>query len=586
MTSDLDLLRQFAREDSQDAFREIVRRHLDLVYSAALRQVRSPQLAEEITQSVFADLARAAAGLKPDTILTAWLYAVARRTAVDVVRKESRRQLREHIAIEMNTLNATADDWTQIAPFLDDAMATLDETDRAAVLLRYFENKSLREVGDSFGISEDAAQKRVGRAVERLREFLSKRKLSVGAGALAALISANAVQSAPFGLAATVSSSVLAGTLAMTQTMGMTMIHKILITGMAAAAVGVGIFTVHLQKQIDVVRGQQALLLAQLAELRQERDNATNQLAGLLEENARLKSYSGDMELLKLRGEVTLLQNALNAATSNVPAAVASPWSNWNNAQTIGSFYAVAGTATETVGVGIEGRIAIRNNATGVWKVRTFGHPDFRGIVYADNQYVVVREGGSIMTSPDGIEWTKRDSPTTQSLLGIFWDGHQFLAGGDNGTILASSDGIHWVVRNSGEHISFYSFGYSGAQYVAVGNDGIMVSSDSVTWTAPASAPRVPLPPARGPGMNFSHADLVWTKIRRFTPARTGTFGRFAIIPSRRRFGRPSLSVALSMSRATVLSKSPPTVERPGRTHSAILEAASCSWAWPTTGNI
>jgi RNA polymerase sigma factor (sigma-70 family) len=95
MTSDLDLLRQFARENSQDAFAEIVRRHLNLVYSAALRQVRSPQLAEEISQSVFADLARNAGKLNSETILTAWLYAVARRTAIDAIRKESRRQLRE-----------------------------------------------------------------------------------------------------------------------------------------------------------------------------------------------------------------------------------------------------------------------------------------------------------------------------------------------------------------------------------------------------------------------------------------------------------------------------------------------------------
>ncbi len=206
MTSDLDLLRQFARENSQDAFAEIVRRHLNLVYSAALRQVRSPQLAEEIAQSVFADLARVAAtpssplsgcDASSQIRLTPWLYAVTRRTAIDVIRKESRRQLREQIAVEMNNMNATANDWTQIEPLLDDAMAALDETDRSAVLLRYFENKSLREVGEALGASEDAAQKRVSRAVERLREFFSKRNVTIGASGLAVLISANAVQSAP-----------------------------------------------------------------------------------------------------------------------------------------------------------------------------------------------------------------------------------------------------------------------------------------------------------------------------------------------------------------------------------------------------
>src|SRR5476651_2463474 len=238
MTSDLDLLGQFAREKSQDAFTALVNRHVNLVYSAALRQVRSPQLAEEIAQSVFADLARVAATPSSPAILTAWLYAVTRRTAIDVIRKESRRQLREQIAVEMNNMNATANDWTQIEPLLDDAMAALDETDRSAILLRYFENKNLREVGEALGTNDDAAQKRVSRAVERLSEFFSKKKITLGASGLAVLISANAVQSAPIGLAATISAAV-----ALTTTsIGMTMIHKILITGMTAVVIGVGIY--------------------------------------------------------------------------------------------------------------------------------------------------------------------------------------------------------------------------------------------------------------------------------------------------------------------------------------------------------
>src|SRR5213595_463672 len=111
---DLELLEQYAKRGSEEAFAELVLRHLDLVYSAALRQVRSPQLAEEVAQSVFTDLARNAARLKPDTVLTAWLYEVTRRTAINVVRGEARRQLREQIALEMNAMNANADDWMQI----------------------------------------------------------------------------------------------------------------------------------------------------------------------------------------------------------------------------------------------------------------------------------------------------------------------------------------------------------------------------------------------------------------------------------------------------------------------------------------
>lgn len=169
----------------------------------------------------------------------------------------------------------------------------------------------------------------------------------------------------------------------------------------------------------------------------------------------------------------------------------ASNWTNWNNGQSIGSFYAVAATAKETVAVGIDGRIATRNTTTGVWKIQTFtGDPDFRAIVYANNQYVVVREAGYIMTSKDGFEWKSRKSPTKKNLLGLNWVGNKYLAGGDKGTILSSPDGIKWTTRNSGSQINFYSFSYSGSRYVAVGNDGIRISSDSVAWTTPTTAPK------------------------------------------------------------------------------------------------
>ncbi|HSY09590.1 MAG TPA: sigma-70 family RNA polymerase sigma factor [Candidatus Dormibacteraeota bacterium] len=288
MTSDLDLLRQFARENSQDAFTEIVRRHVNLIYSAALRQVRSPQLAEEIAQSVFADLARNADKLSNATggppVLAAWLYSVTRRTAIDAIRKESRRQLREQIAVEMTNMNATANDWTQIEPLLDDAMDALDETDRSAILLRYFENKNLREVGENLKISDDAAQKRVSRAVERLREFFSKQKITIGASGLAVLISANAVQSAPMGLAATISAAaVLTGTaaytstvIAATKTIAMTTLQKTIVGAAFVAAVGTGIFEAH---QTSQLRGENQLLQQQVDQLQTDNESLSKRVA-------------------------------------------------------------------------------------------------------------------------------------------------------------------------------------------------------------------------------------------------------------------------------------------------------------------
>ena len=351
MTSDLDLLGQYARNRAQDAFTEIVRRHVDLVYSAALRQVHSPQLAEEVAQSVFTDLARNAGQLKPDTVLTAWLYQVTRRTAVDVVRKESRRQLREQIASEMNAMNATGTDWTNVEPFLDEAMHTLDETDRAAVLLRYFENKSLREVGQTLGTSDDAAQKRVSRAVERLREFFTKRNVTVGASGLAVLISANAVQAAPFGLAATISAAaVLAGTTLATtttataiKTIAMTTLQKNIITAAIAAAVGTGIYEAHqastLRSQNQTLQQQQATLTEQIAQLKSDNEGLSNRVA----QASRSPSLSSERlrELLKLRGEVGVLrrqqcelEQAAAAAQSKArgipsqPTSAATPQSN------------------------------------------------------------------------------------------------------------------------------------------------------------------------------------------------------------------------------------------------------------------
>jgi len=207
--ADQYLLGEFIRDESQDAFTALVQRHLGLVYCAALRQVHSPQLAEEVAQSVFTDLARNAARLRPNTVLTAWLYEVTRRTAINVVRGEARRQLREQIALEMNPTNATHDDWRQIEPLLDEAMHALDDIDRTAVLLRFFENKSLREVGESLGTTDDTARKRVNRAVERLREFFAKHDVNVGASGLIVLISANAIVSAPAGLGTALAASAL-----------------------------------------------------------------------------------------------------------------------------------------------------------------------------------------------------------------------------------------------------------------------------------------------------------------------------------------------------------------------------------------
>jgi hypothetical protein len=165
-------------------------------------------------------------------------------------------------------------------------------------------------------------------------------------------------------------------------------------------------------------------------------------------------------------------------------------WTNWNNGQSIGSFFAVAASPAATVGVGIDGRISTRNNQTGVWTIQTFtGDPDFRDVLYANGQFVTVREAGGIMTSPDGLTWTPTVSGTTNDLRAIIWDGSKYVVAGQNGTILTSPDGVTWTSRSSGSSTFFNSLSYSGSRYVAAGGYGIRISNDAITWSAPTSAP-------------------------------------------------------------------------------------------------
>ena len=211
-TDDMQLVRQYAVNQSDCAFAELVSRHAGLVYSAALRQVGDPQLAEEITQAVFIILARKAGSLGPKTILPGWLYRAACYTAGSARKQEQRRQHREQEAYMESTLQCAQTDaaWQQISPLLEEAMMRLSETDRDALVLRFFEGRSLNEVGQALGVSEDAAKKRVIRALEKLRNFFTKRGVRSTTVILAGAITANSVQSAPVGLAKAVTAVAIA----------------------------------------------------------------------------------------------------------------------------------------------------------------------------------------------------------------------------------------------------------------------------------------------------------------------------------------------------------------------------------------
>ena len=228
---DMDLVREFARHNSEAAFTELVRRHIALVYSVARRCTGNDSDAQDVTQAVFIILARKAAGLRERTLLPGWLYETTRFTAARLLRTNVRRQQREQEAYMQSTLNEadTADVWEKLSPHLEDAMSKLAERDRALLVLRFYQNKSGPEAAALLGIREGAAHMRVTRAIEKLRIFFAKRGVDSTAATIAETISTHSVQAAPVALAKSVTAvAIVKGSIATASTL--TLVKEIMKT--------------------------------------------------------------------------------------------------------------------------------------------------------------------------------------------------------------------------------------------------------------------------------------------------------------------------------------------------------------------
>jgi RNA polymerase sigma factor (sigma-70 family) len=314
---DIGLLREYSTTGSEAAFEELVNRRIGFVYSAALRQVRDPELAEEVTQPVFVILARKARSIPQQAVLSGWLFNTTRLTALSELRAAARRhhyQQEAQMDRETNT-DAVEPLWQQMSPLLDEALSTLREKDRRALLLRFFESKSLAEVGRELEVGEDGARKRVDRALDRLHGYFVRRGITCTTALIGTVISSYSVHAAPAALA----KSVTAIAVAKGVTVGgstftlMKGAFKVMAWSKAQTAT-VGLVIVGLATGVVIQQRSKT-------RLREENQSLRQQMEGVEADNSRLTGLVAEAksppapqpapssELLRLRNEVTQLRN-------------------------------------------------------------------------------------------------------------------------------------------------------------------------------------------------------------------------------------------------------------------------------------
>ena len=306
------LLAEYAQTGSEAAFQELVSRYLNFVYSTALRLVGGDtHLAKDVAQTVFIGLASRGRTLSTEVMLGGWLHQHSFHVATKAVRTERRRQFRECEALTMNELSDDSESsLRQVAPILDEAITQLASEDRMAILLRFFEQRDFRSVGEALGSNEDAARMRVNRALEKLQVLLKHRGVTLSVTALGAVLTTEAVTAAPVGLAAAISGMALASTVAGTGTT-LTLLKvmantklKLALTTLVMAGAATTLMIQH-QSQ-TTLRGENASLRQQITRLKADNESLVN-LAAPANQPASL-SDEQFTELLRLRGDAGVFQ--------------------------------------------------------------------------------------------------------------------------------------------------------------------------------------------------------------------------------------------------------------------------------------
>ena len=331
MNNDTELLRRYVEAGSECAFSDLVREHLNLIYSTALRETSGDRAqAEDLSQAVFTEFARKSRRLLGHPCVAGWLYTTVRHLAANWRRSDRHRRQREQEAQSMNELLAAVphnEVWQRIGPVLDDALHDLKETDRAVVVLRFLEERTLAEVGVRLGLSEEAARARVDRALEKLRGLLARRGITSTASGLAAALAIGAITPAPAALASSIAGAALAGaTVATTGSTALCLLKVMSITKTQVMVIGALVLAgvtvpVVQQTRLQRARAENAQLRAQATELKAQADEAatvrgeTERVRTVQADKAELESLrqwkaQTQPELLRLRGMAGVARRA------------------------------------------------------------------------------------------------------------------------------------------------------------------------------------------------------------------------------------------------------------------------------------